>query len=188
MKFVSNREWALLARILAFSIVPTLGGLLRVVELGGGPTIIPENPRALANPPPIVLHIFSSFIFCAIGALQFLSSVRHHYPKLYRTTGRVIAVAGCVSALTGLWMTHFFVFPEELQGVPLYWTRIVLSLAMLGLIAKAVTEIRSRNFWATAQQCCLPTLSDRAPPRRQSWASAGLLHPGRNPREHCEKE
>ena len=36
MKFVSNREWALLARILAFSIVPTLGGLLRVVELGEG--------------------------------------------------------------------------------------------------------------------------------------------------------
>ena len=63
MKFVSNREWALLASILAFSIVPTLGGLLRVVELGGGPTIIPENPRALADPLPIVLHIFSSFIF-----------------------------------------------------------------------------------------------------------------------------
>ena len=145
MKFVSNREWALLARILAFSIVPTLGGLLRVVELGGGPTIIPENPRALANPPPIVLHIFSSFIFCAIGALQFLSSVRHHYPKVHRAAGPVIAVAGCVSALTALWMTHFFVFPEELQGVPLYWTRIVLGLVMIGLIGKAVMEIRSRN-------------------------------------------
>ena len=125
MKFVSNREWALLASILAFSIVPTLGGLLRVVELGGGPTIIPENPRTLADPLPIVLHIFSSFIFCAIGALQFLSSVRHHYPKVHRAAGRVIAVAGCVSALTGLWMTHFFVFPEELRGVPLNRTRIV---------------------------------------------------------------
>ena len=146
MKFVSNREWALLASILAFSIPPTLGGLLRVVELGGGPTIIPENPNALSDPPPIVFHIFSSFIFCAIGALQFLSSVRHHYPKVHRTVGRVIAVAGCVSALTVLWMTHFFVFPEELQGVPLYSTRIVLSLAMIGPIVKAVMEIRSRNI------------------------------------------
>ena len=35
MKFVSNRELTLLASILAFSIVPTLGGLMRVVELGG---------------------------------------------------------------------------------------------------------------------------------------------------------
>ena len=69
MKYVSNRKWALLASILTFSIVPTLGGLLRVVELGGGPTIIPENPNALSDPPPIVFHIFSSFIFCAIGAL-----------------------------------------------------------------------------------------------------------------------
>ena len=42
-------------------------------------------------------------------------------------------------------MTHIFVFPEELRGVPLYRTRIVLSLAMIGLIVKAVMEIRSRN-------------------------------------------
>ena len=145
MKTVSKREWALLAIILVYSFVPTFGGLLRVIELGGGPAIVPENPRALADPLPIVLHALSSFLFCTLGALQFLSSVRRHYPAMHRAVGRLIATAGCVSALTGLWMTHFFAISDELQGLLLYWARTALSLWMVGLIAWAIIAIRSRN-------------------------------------------
>ena len=145
MKTVSRREWMLLAVILVYSFVPAVGGLLRIVELGGGPAIMPENLRALANPLPIVLHILSSFLFCILGALQFLPSVRRRYPAIHRTAGRVIAAAGCLSALTGLWMTLAFTFPAELQGVLLYWARIVLSLSMAGLIVWAVITIRLGN-------------------------------------------
>lgn len=145
MKTVTRRERTLLAIILVYSFVPTFGGLLRVIELGGGPAIVPENPRALDYPLPVVLHIVSSFLFCTVGALQFLPSVRRHYPALHRATGRTIAAAGCVSALTGLWMTHFFVFPDELQGPLLYGVRIALSLWMVGMIAWAIIAIRSRN-------------------------------------------
>lgn len=145
MKTVSRREWSLLAIILFYSFVPTFGGLLRVIELGGGPAIVPENPRALADPLPIVLHVLSSFLFCTVGALQFLPSVRRHYPATHRGAGRMIATAGCVSALTGLWMTLSFEFPHELQGVLLYWVRIALSLSMAGLIAWAVVAIRAGN-------------------------------------------
>lgn len=143
MKTVSRSEWTLLAIILVYCFVPTFAGLLRVVELGGGPAIVPENPRALADPLPVILHILSSFLFCIVGALQFLPSVRRHYPAMHRAAGRTVAAAGCVSALTGLWMTHFFAFPNELQGLVLYWARIVLSLSMVGLIARAVVAIRS---------------------------------------------
>ena len=145
MKTVSRREWALLALILAYSFVPSFGGLLRVVELGGGPAIVPENPRALAEPLPIVLHVLSSFLFCIVGALQFLPSVRRHHPAMHRAAGRMVAAAGCVSALTGLWMTHSYAFPQELQGPLLYWVRMALSLWMLGLIAWAVIAIRAGN-------------------------------------------
>ena len=145
MKSVSRREWALLAIILFYSFVPTFGGLLRVIELGGGPAIVPENPRVLADPLPVVLHILSSFLFCIVGAVQFLPSVRRHCPAMHRAVGRTIAVAGCASALTGLWMTHSYAFPDELQGLLLYWARIALSLWMVGLIAWAVIAIRSRN-------------------------------------------
>ncbi|MFN3232272.1 MAG: DUF2306 domain-containing protein [Alphaproteobacteria bacterium] len=146
MKTISTHEWALLAFILVYSFVPTFGGFLRVIELGGGPAIIPENPRALTAPLPIVLHILSSFLFCIVGAVQFLPSLRRHYPVLHRTLGRTAAASGCVSAATGLWMTHVFVFPHELQGALLYWVRIGLSLAMIGLIVWAVIGVRSGNI------------------------------------------
>lgn len=146
MRSVSNREWIFLAIILIYCFVPTFGGLFRIAEFLGGPAIAPENPRALANPLPIVLHILSSFLFCLLGALQFLPSIRRHHPSLHRMMGRVVAAAGCMSALTGLWMTHFYTFPSELQGELLYWVRIALSLSMVGLIVWAIIAIRSRNF------------------------------------------
>jgi len=136
------------AIILIYSFVPTFGGLFRITELLGGPAIVPANPRALAHPLPVVLHILSSFLFCLLGALQFLPSLRRHHLGPHRMIGRVVAAAGCMSALTGLWMTHFYAFPQDLQGSLLYWVRILLSLSMVGLIVWAVIAIRSRNILA----------------------------------------
>lgn len=143
MKVLSRTDWAALALIVVYSAIPALGGLLRVVELAGGPAVIPENPRALAAPFPIIIHVVSSFVFCIVGALQLLPGIRRHHLGAHRALGRVIALAGCVSAASGLWMTHAFTFPAELQGSLLYWVRIVLSLSMLGLIAWAVMAVRS---------------------------------------------
>jgi uncharacterized membrane protein len=121
--------------------------LIRVLELAGGPQIAPENPRAWFAPAPIILHILSSSLFCVLGALQFLPSLRRQRLAAHCAIGRVIAAAGCVSALTGLWMTHFYVFPEALQGPSLYWVRMVLGTAMIALIIWAVIAIRSRNVF-----------------------------------------
>ena len=148
MKSISYSEWMFVAIILVYSFVPTFGGLFRVAELLGGTAIIPTNARALTQPLPIVLHILSSFLFCLLGALQFLPSIRRYHPDLHRMNGRVVAAAGCTSALTGLWMTHFFVFPLELQGPLLYSVRIVLSLTMVGLIVWAIMAIRARDMRA----------------------------------------
>jgi len=148
MRSVSSREWMFPAIILIYSFVPTFGGLFRITELLGGPAIVPANPRALAHPLPVVLHILSSFLFCLLGALQFLPSLRRHHLGPHRMIGRVVAAAGCMSALTGLWMTHFYAFPQDLQGSLLYWVRILLSLSMVGLIVWAVIAIRSRNILA----------------------------------------
>ena len=148
MKSISYSEWMFVAIILIYSFVPTFGGLFRVAELLGGTAIIPTNARALTQPLPIVLHILSSFLFCLLGALQFLPSIRRYHPDLPRMNGRVVAAAGCTSALTGLWMTHFFVFPLELQGPLLYSMRIVLSLTMVGLIVWAIMAIRARDMRA----------------------------------------
>ncbi len=147
MTSLRRSEWALLAFILVYSFVPTVGGLIRVLELAGGPTIAPPNPRALADPLPITVHILTSLIFCLAGALQFLPSVKRHHPAVHRINGRVVAIAGCASAATGLWMTHVYTFPAGLQGSLLYWVRIVLGSSMIGLIVWAVIAIRSRDIF-----------------------------------------
>ena len=143
-------EWALLAFILIYSLAPTVGGLVRMLELAGGPAIAPPNPRALADPLPITLHILTSLVFCTAGALQFLPSIRRHKPACHRINGRVVAIAGCVSAATGLWMTHFYTFPASLQGSLLYWVRMGIGSSMMGLIVWAVIAIRSCNIFRHA--------------------------------------
>ena len=82
-------------------------------------------------------------MFCIIGALQFLPSIRRHHPATHRAIGRVIVIVGCVSAASGLWMTHTYVFPGDLQGNLLYWVRMVLGSMMIGFIVWAVIAIRS---------------------------------------------
>ena len=144
---LERSEWVILGVIFVYSFVPVVGGLIRVLELAGGPQIAPENPRALLAPHPIILHILSSSLFCVVGVFQFLPNLRRQRPAAHRVIGRVIAVAGCISALTGLWMTHFYAFPEALQGSALYWVRMVLGSAMIGFIIWAVIAIRSRKVF-----------------------------------------
>ncbi len=140
-------EWVVLGIIFVYSFIPVVGGLIRVLELAGGPQIAPENPRASFAPTPIILHILSSSLFCVFGAFQFLPSLRRQRLAAHRAIGRVIVAAGCVSALTGLWMTHFYAFPEALQGSQLYWVRMVLGTSMIALIIWAVIAIRSRKLF-----------------------------------------
>ncbi len=146
MSKLTRGEYIFLAFIFLFSFVPTFGSLFRLVELAGGPAVLPENPRATLGQIPIVLHIVSSFVFCLIGSIQFLPSVRRWRVDLHRRLGWIIASAGLVSALTGFWMTNVFDFPADLQGPMLYWGRVVLSTAMAGLIVSAVVAAKRRDI------------------------------------------
>ena len=143
---LKRSEWFLLIFILVYSFIPAFGGLVRVVELAGGPAIIPQNPRALENPLPIVIHLAASSLFCVLGALQFLPSIRRTRPATHRSIGRITMVAGCLSAASGVWMTHVYAFPQELQGAVLYWVRIVVGILMIGFIIRAVISIRARKI------------------------------------------
>lgn len=146
MSIFSRSERAFLALIFLYSFIPAVLGLLRIPELVGGPMIIPPNPRAVITPLPIVLHILCSSLFCLAGALQFLPSLRRNRPALHRRLGRVVGAAGSVSALTGLWMTVGYAFPDALQGPLLYGARVAFSLTMVAMILWAIVAIRSRQL------------------------------------------
>lgn len=138
---MKKSEWFLLTGLLALSLIPSVGGLVRLLDLGTGWGLIPGNPRVLAAPVPVVYHIVGSVLFCILGAFQFLPSVRNRYPRWHRCAGRILMVAGVVSALSGLWMTHFYAFPDQLQGKLLYGVRVVVSVSVALFILLALRAV-----------------------------------------------
>lgn len=134
-----------------FSLIPVAAGLARLITMGesasvDNATVLPANPRINAAPIPAVLHIVSVSIYCFLGALQFLPSIRRHNAGFHRCNGRLIVLSGIICALTGLWMTHFYSFPKELQGTLLYGVRIVLGFAMIVFIVLGVVAATRRQF------------------------------------------
>ena len=49
----------ILVGLFVLSFIPVSAGIFRLVELGGGAAMLPENPRVNAAPTPVVLHIIS---------------------------------------------------------------------------------------------------------------------------------
>jgi uncharacterized membrane protein len=146
MKYFTKSEWMILVGLFVLSFIPVSAGIFRLVELGGGTAMIPENPRVTAAPTPVVLHIISVGLYCYLGAFQFLPSIRRHSLKWHRYNGRLMFVTGIVSALSGLWMTHFYSFPYELQGDLLYCVRILLGSAMVVFIFLGLAAILRRDI------------------------------------------
>ena len=146
MRFFTKKEWIILVSLFLFSFIPVFAGLLRILEIIGGPAVIPENQRVTADPLPAVIHILSAFIFCIFGAFQFLLSIRRYAPKWHRVNGLMVVLAGIMSAISGLWMTHFYPLPTELQGNLLYWVRMVVGTAMVVFILLGLASIRNKHI------------------------------------------
>jgi len=151
---LKKSEWIILVGLLVLSFVPVIGGMFRLAELELGATLefLPENPRIQSAPIPVEFHIISSITFCILGAFQFLLSIRKNYPKWHRLAGRFLVCAGLVSALSGLWMTHYYSFPGSLQGNLLYLVRIIVGFSMtmcilLGLSSVLKKRIAQHQAW-----------------------------------------
>lgn len=131
--------------LLALSAVPIAAGTSRLVQLGGGAAITPENARFFAVPLPVVLHIASAAIYSVLGAFQFAPGVRLRHRRWHRAAGKILVVLGFVAALTGLWMTGFYPWPPG-DGEFVQWFRLVFGTAMVVSLALAVRDILRRDF------------------------------------------
>ena len=89
-----QRGWRGPAALLALSAIPLMAGTARLVELAGGPQLIPSDPRFTASPLPVVVHIVGAAVYALLGAVQFAPVVRRRHPRWHRTAGRVAVVAG----------------------------------------------------------------------------------------------
>ncbi|MFF4989178.1 DUF2306 domain-containing protein [Streptosporangium saharense] len=131
--------------LIMLSVIPVVAGALRLGELAGGAAVTPANARFLAVPLPVVAHIIGATLYGIVGAFQFAKGFRRRRPGWHRTAGRVLAVCGLVTALSGLWMTVFYPRPAG-DGDLLAAFRLVFGTAMAVSLVLGFVAIRRRDF------------------------------------------
>lgn len=142
----AGSSWRVPAALLALMALPLVAGSLRLVEIAGGPQVLPANPRVDASPVPLVLHVVAAVMYVIAGAFQFPARIRRAHRTWHRRTGRVLAGAGLVVAGSGLWMTLFY---PGAPGGDLLWTvRLVVGSATAASIVLGFTAIRRRDIAA----------------------------------------
>jgi uncharacterized membrane protein len=128
------------------SIVPLVAGSLRLLEVAGGPQLLPANPRIDAVPAPVVVHIVAAALYAVLGAFQFSARLRRRRPTWHRTSGRLLIATGLTVAVSGLWMTLFY---TGAPGGDLLWAvRLLVGSAIAAAIVLGFTAIRRRDIAA----------------------------------------
>lgn len=139
--------------LIALVVVPAVAGSLRLVELAGGPHVMPANPRAAASPVPITVHIVCALGYAVLGAFQFSATLRRRHPDWHRAAGRVLVGLGLAAALSALWMTQ--VYPRQPgTGELTYLLRLAFGSGMavgivLGLGAIRRGDVATHRAWMT---------------------------------------
>jgi uncharacterized membrane protein len=139
-------SWRVPAALLVLSAIPVVAGTLRLLEIAGGPQLLPANPRIDAVPAPVVVHIVAAAVFAILGVFQFSARLRRRRPSWHRRSGRVLVGAGLAVAGSGLWMTLFY---TGAPGGQLLWAvRLLVGSAMAAFIVLGFTAIRRRDLAA----------------------------------------
>ncbi len=134
--------------LIAISFIPLLAGLLRLIQLSGGPISLPDSERVLTLPAlPLILHIAGAMIFTIGGAFQFSVTLREKWPAWHIWAGRVVVFFGLVVALTAIWSNQFFP-PSATDGQVIYVARIVVGIAMIFCFLLGFLNIRRQNIRA----------------------------------------
>ena len=131
--------------LLALVLVPAFFGSLRLVELAGGPALMPANPRLNASPVPVVVHIVTAVGYAALGAFQFSAGLRRRRSGWHRAAGRVLVMLGLAVALSALWLT--LLFPRQPgTGALASLFRLAFSLGMVTSLVLGLTAVRRRDI------------------------------------------
>jgi uncharacterized membrane protein len=142
-----SRGWPVPAALVALSAIPLAAGALRLIQLTGGPQVIPADARFAPFPAALVLHVVGAATYALVGAFQFVPRFRRRYLTWHRRAGRVLAVAGLLVAGSALWMTLAY---ERQPGTGdlLYLLRLTFGAAMATCLILGVTAVRRRDIVA----------------------------------------
>jgi hypothetical protein len=140
-------RWLVPAALILLSLVPVIAGASRLAGLAGG-HVTPENARFFDSPIPVLIHIPAVTLYLVLGAFQFVPSLRRgKRGKLswHKIAGRILAPAGLLAALSGLWMAVFYDLPPH-DGPLLLVLRLVFGSAMVVFIVLGFIAVRRRNY------------------------------------------
>lgn len=148
LRRASRGERLAILGLIALSIVPMLAGLVRVAQLtiaADSTPITPANERFYGAPLPVMVHIVSSIAYALLGALQFAPSFRLNRPGWHQRIGWLIVPCGLASALTGLWMAHFYPWPAG-DGTLLYAMRLFVGFTKTVALLLGVRAAQTKRF------------------------------------------
>ena len=139
--------------LVALVAIPVVAGSLRLVELAGGPLLLPANPRMAASPLPVVVHVLSAVPYAVLGAFQFSSRLRRRHPRWHRGAGKAAVALGLLVALSGLWMTLFYA-RQPGTGELSFLFRLMFGSALAACIVLGFSAIRrgdvpTHRAWVT---------------------------------------
>jgi uncharacterized membrane protein len=130
--------------LIAIIVVPAIAGSLRLVELAGGPNMLPANPRITASPIPVIVHIVCAVLYAVLGAFQFSNGLRRRRPNWHRLAGRIVVGLGLAVAFSALWMTAFY--PHIPGGALATVFRLGFGTGMAASIILGFMAIRRREI------------------------------------------
>ena len=102
-----------------------------------------DDARFFAAPAPVVIHVVAATIYALLGAFQFSTGIRLRWLRWHRRAGVLLLGCGFMASTTGLWMTAAYPIPPSLQGPLLFWVRVFVGVAMLGVARRGLGERRS---------------------------------------------
>lgn len=137
--------WRLAFGLILLGAIPLSAGMLRLVQLAGGPAVLPADPRFDAFPVALVMHILGAAIFAFVGAFQFVPRLRGRHPRWHRRAGRVLVVAGLLVVASALWLTLFYE-AQPGSGRVLFVFRLIVAPAMAICLVQGFAAIRRRDI------------------------------------------
>ncbi|MDG4786513.1 DUF2306 domain-containing protein [Micromonospora sp. WMMD1102] len=147
MTHPARSDRLVLTGLLLLAAVPVLAGSVRLVEFAGGGRVLPDSDRIGSAPVPVLLHIVSVTVFSVLGAFQFAPGFRRRHRSWHRYAGRLLVVAGLLTAVTGLWLT-LFLPPAAVDSSALVAVRVVVCVFMTVSIVLGFRAVRRRDFAA----------------------------------------
>jgi hypothetical protein len=138
-----RRSWPVPVALVVLSAIPLTAGAFRLIQLAGGPAVMPADHRFSGFPAALVVHIVGAAVFAFVGAFQFVPGLRRR--SWHRRAGRVVAVAGVLVAGSALWLTLFYE-AQPGTGDLLYAFRLVFASAMAACVVLGFAAIRRRDI------------------------------------------